>query len=129
MPICTSAPLLGILLCEVVPHVEIIEFNKQAVVDELIGDAFRLDGSTHPRHPFADLIAHGGKRPETVLLLVDEHIHPGTVPFLERHHIQIVADNDPGDASVELPHVDGTVHPAHLVHPNVIKLRNRICRA
>lgn len=36
---------------------------------------------------------------------------------MERHHIQIVADNDPGDASVELPHVDGTVHPAHLVHP------------
>ena len=52
MPICTSAPLLGVLLCKVISHVEIIETNKQTVVDECVCDAFRLHGSTHPSHPF-----------------------------------------------------------------------------
>ena len=31
--------------------------------------------------------------------------------------LQIVAYDDPGDASIELPHVDIAAHPAHLVHP------------
>ena len=52
MPICTSAPLFEVLLCKVISHVEIIETNKQTVVDEFVCDAFRLHGSTHPSHPF-----------------------------------------------------------------------------
>ena len=51
MVICTSAPLLRILLCNVVSHVAITESYGQAVVDELVRDAFCLHGRTHS-HPF-----------------------------------------------------------------------------
>ena len=31
--------------------------------------------------------------------------------------LQVVAYDDHGDASIELPHVDIAAHPAHLIHP------------
>lgn len=42
MPIFTSAPLLRICLCQIVPHVEITELDDNTVIDDLVGDAFRL---------------------------------------------------------------------------------------
>ena len=38
-------------------------------------------------HPFADFIAHSRKRPEAVLLFVDEDFDPGSAPLLERRLI------------------------------------------
>ena len=52
MVICTSAPLLRILLCNVVSHVEITESYGKNVVDELVRDAFCLHGRTHSSHLF-----------------------------------------------------------------------------
>lgn len=42
MPIFTFAPLLGICLCQIIPHVDIAEIDDNTVIDDLGGNAFRL---------------------------------------------------------------------------------------
>ena len=104
MPICTSAPLLGILLCEVVPHVEIIEFNKQAVVDELVCDALRLHGGSHPRHPFRRTVLGAEDCWMHILPTFDKLEHEAYIlvawyilqPFIDDEHI--IAGEAPKEA-------------------------------
>ena len=95
MPICTSAPLLGILLCEVVSHVEVIESYKQAVVDELVRDAFRLYRSTHSSHPFRRAVLGAEDRRMHILPPLDKLKHEAYVlvawyilqPFIDDEYV------------------------------------------
>ena len=82
MPICTSAPLLRILPCEVVSHVEIIESYEQAVVDELVRDAFRLYGSPHSRHPFRRTVLGAEDCRMHILPALDKLEHEADVLFV-----------------------------------------------
>ena len=75
MPICTSAPLLGILLCKIVSHVEVIESYEQTVVDELVRDAFRLHGSAHSSHPFGRAVLGAEDRRMHILPPFDKVEH------------------------------------------------------
>ena len=40
--------------------------------------------------PSPDFIAYGGKRPETVFLLIDEHLQPGAASLLERRLVVLL---------------------------------------
>ena len=40
MPIFTSAPLLGIDLCQIILNVRIAELDDNTVIDDLVGDAW-----------------------------------------------------------------------------------------
>ena len=104
MPICTLAPLLGVLLCKVISHVEIIETNKQAVVDEFVCDAFRLHGSTHPSHPLRRAVLRAEDCRMDILPALDQLKHEAYLlvswhilqPFIDDEHI--IAGEAPEEA-------------------------------
>ena len=103
MPIRTSAPLLWILLCEVVSHVEIIESYEQAVVDELVRDAFRLHGGSHSSHPFGRAVLGAEDRRMHILPPFDKFEHEADI-LVARHILQPFIDDEyiiAGEASEE----------------------------
>ena len=93
MPICTSAPLLGILLCEVVSHVEVIESYEQAVVDELVRNALRLHGSTHSSYPFGRAVLGSEDRRMHILPPFDKLEHEADI-LVAQHILQPFIDDE-----------------------------------